>query len=137
LGQLFVSFKQPEDRRFARIVKRVAQRAGFQPWLKMNESTPGQVLWDSIELRLLESVAVAFIWTEHTEWGDGVEREIALCQANGMQHVLLIQQGVEIPPQFKGTPIEYQPFDPEDPLEAYAQAITGLRRILLSKRSKP
>jgi hypothetical protein len=135
LGQLFVSFKQPEDRGLARMVEEVAKRAGFQPYLAMNEPTPGMGLWDRIEPRLLESVAVVFIWTEHTEWGDGVAREIKLCKSNNIQNVLLIQRDLPLPKQFKGTRIEYQRFDPEDPLEEYSEAITALRGIILSRSS--
>jgi len=135
LGQLFVSFKQPEDRRLARIVERLGERAGFQPYLAMNDPVPGQDLWERIEPRLLESVAVAFIWTEFTEWGAGVDREISLCQANNIQHVLLIQRGVELPNKFKGTGIEYQSFDSEDAFGECAKAVTALRRILLTKAS--
>lgn len=137
LGQLFVSFKQPEDRPLARLLDRVGERAGFQPYLAMDEPTPGLDLWDRIEPRLAESEAVAFIWTEHTEWGHGVRREIELCKSKGIQYVLLIQQDLEPPQEFKGTDIEYQRFDPEDPLESFSNAVTALREILIKKSSSP
>jgi hypothetical protein len=99
----------------------------------MNEPTPGMDIWHRIEPHLLESIAVVFIWTERTEWGDGVEREIELCKSNNIQNVLLIQRDLPVPHQFKGTGIEYQRFDPEDPLKEYSQAITALRRIIVTR----
>lgn len=48
LGQLFISFKQPDDLKFARRLETVAKRAGFKPYLKMDESTPGQDMWEVI-----------------------------------------------------------------------------------------
>jgi hypothetical protein len=133
LGQIFVSFKQPEDRPLARLLKRVGERGGFQPYLTMDEPMPGKDLWERIEPRLIESEAVAFIWTDLTEWGEGVEREIDLCKANDIKYVLLVQNESTPPQQFKGTTIEYQRFDREDPLESFSQAIAALRQIMLSR----
>lgn len=133
LGQIFISFKQPEDRPLARILQRVAERAGFEAYLKMDESNVGVDSWDVIEPRLLESIAVAFIWTEQTEWGEGVEKEIELAKKHCIHYVPLIQQDMDVPSHFKDSPIEYQRFDPEGPLGQFAQAIASLRETVLVK----
>jgi hypothetical protein len=135
LGQLFISFKQPEDGRFARILKRVAERAGFTAYIAMDDPTPSMDIWDRIEPNLRRSVAIAFVWTDHTEFGDGVEREIRLSTSLGLKHVLLIQEDLEPPIAFRNSGIEYQRFDPSDPLKDFSLAIMGIRKNLL--RSVP
>ncbi len=78
----------------------------------MDEKTVGTDTWSIIEPKLLESVAVAFVWTEQTEWGDGVEKEIELAKKHGIYYLPLIEGGMNVPGHFKGD-IEYLSFDPD------------------------
>ncbi len=133
LGQLFVSFKQPEDLPLAKILKRVAEQSGFTPYLKMEESNPGQDSWEVIEPRICESEAVAFIWTDLTAWGDGVDKEVELAKCNNIHYVPLIEVSTTVPPHFSGSAIEYHRFDREAPLTPFAKAIAGLRNVILGK----
>ncbi len=132
LGQLFISFKQPEDRRHARLLQRLAMRAGFTVYLKMDNPIPGRDLWETIEPQLIDSIAIAFLWTDHTPWGSGVEREIKLSKENGKYYLPLIEKGLSVPDFFQGSGIEYVFFDTEDPLECFAQVIEALRETVLT-----
>jgi hypothetical protein len=132
LGQLFISFKQPEDRRLARLLQRLAERAGFKVFLQMDNPIPGRDPWETIEARLIDSIAVAFIWTDHTAWGSGVEREIKLSKDNGKYYVPLIEKGLSVPDFFQNSGIEYVFFETEDPLQCFAQAIEALRESIIN-----
>ena len=131
LGQVFISFKQPEDRRLARLLERLVERAGFTAYLKMNDPIPGKDLWDTIEPQLISSVAVAFIWTDHSPWGNGVEREAIFSRQNGKYSIPLIENGQSVPDFLRNADVEYMFFDPEDPLRTFAQAIGSLRESVV------
>lgn len=134
LGQLFISFKQPDDLPLARLFETVARRAGFQPYVKMDESNPGSDMWEIIEPRIKESEAIAFLWTDKTDWGEGVAREIQLAIDNGIHYIPLIEETVPVPPEFRNSAIEYQKFHPELPLPQFSKAVTGLREVVMKKR---
>jgi hypothetical protein len=131
LGQIFISFKQPEDLKLAKILERFAERAGFKPYLAIHDSQPGTQLWDRIEPALRGSLAVLVLWTKHTQWGDGVQREVELCRAHGIQDILLIENGLDLPLAYKGTESEYRRFDYDDPFEPFSKVITIRRKLLL------
>jgi hypothetical protein len=131
LGQLFISFKQPEDLRLAKIIARLAERAGFDPYLAIHDSQPGVQLWERIEPILQASVADLVLWTKYTIWGDGVPREIDLCRKHQIPEVLLIQEGLELPESYRGTAIEYKSFDPDDPHKTFSKVIASLRKVIL------
>jgi len=131
LGQIFISFKQPEDVKLAKILERFAERAGFTPYLAIHDSQPGTQLWERIEPKLKDSLAALVIWTKHTQWGDGVQREIELCRLHQIQDVLLIEDGLDLPATYKGTGFEYRKFDYDDPFEPFSKVIAARRRLLL------
>jgi hypothetical protein len=128
VGKLFVSFKQNEDLSLARIFQRLGMRAGFEVYLGIHDSQPGNVLWDRIEPELQASNAAIVLWTRHTEWGGGVEKEIELCRKHGIKEVLLIERGLQLPALYEGTDKEYLPFDPDDPFPAFSKVITAQRK---------
>lgn len=78
----------------------------------------------------MESVAIAFIWTDRTDWGNGVEREIELAKKNGILYAPIIEEPLPTPQHFKGSPIEYMHFDPEGPLRTFSEAVGGLRKAV-------
>lgn len=134
LGQLFVSFKQPEDRRLARQIQCLAERAGFKVYLKMDNPIPGRDLWGTIEPELMDSVAIAFIWTDHTAWGSGVEREVKLSLENEKYYLPFIETGLSVPDFFQDSGVEYVFFDSEEPLECFAKAIEALRDTVINRK---
>jgi hypothetical protein len=129
VGKLFVSFKQNEDLSLARIFQRLGARAGFEVYLAIHDSQPGNALWDRIEPELQASSAAIILWTRHTEWGGGVEKEIELCRKHGIKEVLLIEHGIRFPSLYDGTDKEYLRFDPDDPFPAFSKVITAQRKM--------
>ncbi len=133
LGKLFISLKQPEDLKLARLLERLAERAGFIVYMAINDPQPGVSLWDRIEPELRSSEAVLVLWTKHTQWGGGVQHEVELCRNSDIPDVLLIQKGLELPEAYVNTEKEYVRFDIDDPLEDFARVISAQRKIILSK----
>jgi hypothetical protein len=131
LGQLFISLKQLADEDLADLFALMARRAGFDPYTAKDDPQPGTNLWDKIENALRNSKAVIGIWTTRTQMGQGVEREIELCKRFRIPMVLLIDQDVEVPEQFK-TDIEYQTFNRNNPASAFSQVLTTRREVALS-----
>jgi len=128
-GKLFISFKQPEDLSLARLLEKFARRAGFEPYLAIHDSQPGTDLWKRIEPELRTSIAASIIWTGHTAWGDGVQREVKLARQYAIPDVLLLEDRLDLPEEYKGTGIEYVRFDPHNPAPAFSKIVTSLRRL--------
>lgn len=135
LGEVFISFKQPEDQRLANILDRYATRAGFTPRLFMRRPELGENQWGQIEGLIKQCHSVVIVWGPRTEWGEGVEREIELCRKHGCREILLIAKGAE-PPQTYNSEIAYQRFDPDEPAVGLSKAIASLRDQAL-KSSAP
>src|SRR6266536_1538566 len=126
-GKLFVSFKQPEDLPLARQMEKFARRAGFEPYLAIHDSQPGTGLWKRIEPELHTSVAAAIIWTSHTEWGVGVQKEVKLARKHGIPDILLLDDRLDLPKEYTGTTIEYLRFDLHNPAPAFPKRLTARR----------
>jgi hypothetical protein len=130
LGQLFISLKQPADEHLADILAVMARRAGFEPYMAKDDPQPGTDQWDRIETALKASCAAVILWTSRTQWGTGVEREIELCRSSGIPDVLLIEEGLEPPEAYRGTDIEYQPFNQLNMAIAFSRVISTRRRVV-------
>lgn len=126
LGDIFISFKQPEDLRLANILERYAKRAGFNPHLFMRNPAIGRDQWDEIEMLIKRCHSVIIVWSLRTEWGEGVEKEIELCRQYSCREILLVAAGVE-PPKIYDSKLAYQRFDPNDPAKGLSEAIRSLR----------
>jgi hypothetical protein len=134
LGDVFISFKQPEDQRLANILERYATRAGFAPHLFMRNPALGADQWKSIRQLIKQSHSMFVIWGRRTEWGDGVEKEIELCRKRRMREVLLIEDGLLLPDLYQGTSYAYKRYDPTDPAHALSDAVCSLRdQVVTSK----
>jgi hypothetical protein len=131
LGRLFISLKQPEDLKLAKILARLAERAGFEPYLAIHNSQPGVDIWTRIEPELQASASALVLWTRHTIWGEGVQKEIELCRKHGIQDVLLIQEDMDLPEPYRGTGVEYRRFDPDDPHGTFSKVIAAVRKVML------
>jgi hypothetical protein len=127
LGDIFISFKQPEDQRLANILERYAKRAGFTPHLFMRNPALGINQWKSIRKLIKESHSMFVVWSRRTEWGEGVEKEIELCRKYHIREVLLIEDGLPLPDLYQGTPYAYQRYDPTEPAHALSDAVSSLR----------
>jgi hypothetical protein len=135
LGDVFVSFKQPEDQRIANILERYAKRAGFSPHLFMRNPEVGTDQWQSIEQLINQCHSMFVVWGRRTEWGDGVGREIELCRKRRIREILLIENGVALPDPYHGTNSTYKRYDPEYPAPVLSEAVSSLRdQILVSRR---
>jgi len=126
LGDIFISFKQPEDQKLANILVRYAKRAGFNPCLFMRNPELGKDQWKEIEKLIRQCHSVIIVWALRTEWGEGVEKEIELCRKYGCREILLIAEGVD-PPKLYDPKIAYKQFDPSDPAKDLSEAIASLR----------
>ena len=126
LGELFISFKQPEDQKLANILERYSERAGFVPRLYMRNPALGGDQWKDIETLIKRSHSAFIVWALRTDWGEGVEREVQLCRKHKVREVLLIEEGVHLPTMYKGTNRSYKRFDPSDPATALSEAVCSI-----------
>lgn len=133
IGDVFISFKQREDLPLARLLELHAQRAGLNPYIVINEPEPGRDQWLRIEEAIKRSQAIFIIWGSRTEWGTGVQREVALCRKHAIEEILLLERDVEVPELFNGTRNEYLRYDPDDPREAFAKAVEATRKRFLGR----
>jgi hypothetical protein len=137
LGDAFISFKQPEDRKLAMMIERYAERSGFTPYVAMEDPQPGTQQWKRIEAAIKRSRAAFIIWTLRTEWGKGVQREVRLCRKYSVREVLLIEEGVAIPAEYSGTNVEYSRFLPDEPARKFDHAVCAAREaVLTGKKGK-
>ncbi len=119
------------------MIGRYAERAGFAPYVAMEDPQPGTQQWQRIEAAIKRSRAAFIIWTRRTEWGEGVQREIRLCRKYSVREVLLIEEGVAIPAEFSGTNVEYSRFLQDEPALKFDHAISTTREaVLTSKKGK-
>jgi hypothetical protein len=132
-GQLFISFKQPDDLTLARMMDKFARRAGFSPYLAIHDAQPGTDQWKRIELEIRASIAISIIWTSHTDWGRGVQQEIILARQYSIPEMLLIEEQLELPESHRGTNVEYQRFDANDPAQPFSKMLTTRRAIVLDQ----
>lgn len=131
LGQVFVSFKQPEDLHYAELVARLSARAGFKPYIALSDQRFGQNQWERIQGAIGTSRSIIVIWSKRTEWGGGVKKEIELARLKSLQEILLIEEGMSLPDIYKDTDIEYQRFSATHPASAFCAAVTSLRAQIL------
>jgi hypothetical protein len=127
LGDIFISFKQPEDQRLANILERYAKRAGFTPHLFMRNPAVGADQWKTIQKLIRNSHSMFVVWGPRTEWGDGVEKEIELCRKHRIREILLIEDGLALPELYQATQCTYKRYDPTDPAHALSEAVSSLR----------
>jgi hypothetical protein len=132
LGDVFVSFKQPEDQRLANILERYAKRAGFTPRLFMRNPAVGADQWKSIEKLIKQCHSMFVVWGRRTDWGDGVGKEIELCRKRRIREILLIEEGLALPDHYQNTNFTYKKYDPEEPACALSEAVSSLRDQVLA-----
>jgi TIR domain-containing protein len=132
LGEIFISFKQPEDLPLAEALARYARRAGFKPYIAQSKPELGADQWNRIESAIARSTAIVIMWTVYTEWGGGVKKEIELARKYKIKEVLLLANNIDVPALYKGTDIEFKKFDPSNPAPSLVEAITSMRNQIVS-----
>lgn len=138
LGNVFVSFKQPEDQRLANILERYLRRAGFTPNLFGRNPPVGSDQWKSIERLIKHCHSMFVVWGRRTEWGEGVGKEIKLCRSRRMREILLIEEGLPLPSPYQRTAWVYKRYDADEPAHALSKAVSSLREQVIGsqRRSK-
>jgi hypothetical protein len=136
LGRLFISFKQPEDLERATLLAQLASKAGFEPYIALEDPKLGAKQWLRIAKAIRASRSILVIWSSRTEWGSGVKKEIEIARKKKLREVLLIEGDLPLPEMYEGTEIEYQRFNPASPASAFALAVTSLRKQMVRFFSK-
>ena len=126
LGNAFISFKQPEDRRLADIMARFAERSGFDPYMAERHPAPGTEVWARIEANLRSCASALILWTEQTTWGSGVQREVKLIQDARIPHAFIVEEGVQLPDGYNDE-IEFIRFSRLYPHESFEAAVISIR----------
>jgi len=134
LGQLFISFKQPEDLHLKNTMERMARRAAFTPWTAHRDSHVGGDPWEAIESAIRASVAVVFVWTENTDFTEGVKREVELCRKYRVKEKPLFEKGIPVPEPYRDGKVHYEWFEVETPTRTFAKVIQELRAETLGAR---
>ena len=127
-GDVFISFKQPEDQRLANILERYATRGGFDPHVFVHKPSLGADQWKEIEELIAKSHTMFVLWGRRTEWGNGVRKEVRICRRHHLREILLIEDGLALPDLYEGTNCTYKRYDPADPARALSDAVSSLRK---------
>lgn len=111
-GQAFISYKDPEDADLKNIMKTVARRVGIIPYVAPDDARPGTTIWDEKIPPAVKSSALMFVlWTNKTEFGTGVRKEIALAKKLGVKLVPLIEATAPVPSELQSHKIEFARFE--------------------------
>lgn len=126
-GKVFVSYKEPEDRRLADRIFQFAKDAGFNPYMAPPHLRPGSRIWrEKIPPAIKESRCMFVIWTRNSAKGTGVKREIKIARSSKIDIVPLLDRGTTDPKLF-GAGVEYTQFDADDADVAFADFVAARR----------
>jgi hypothetical protein len=113
-GQVFISYKEPEDRNLANLLYDFARDAGFDPYIAPADLQTGSQIWtDKIPAAIKASKCVFVIWTPNAPKGPGVKREVKIAQQHGVRVVPLLSKGTSFDTRVFGTDTEYTAFEPD------------------------
>jgi hypothetical protein len=127
-GQLFISYKDPEDWDLAHILQRICERAGFVGYIAPADAKPGTDIWnDKIPGAVHNSKALVIIWSKVTMFGEGVQKEIALARDLGVPEVLILERNVPAPSEFATMEAEISWFERPNAPSDFSQAIVAYR----------
>ncbi|MFI5118290.1 MAG: toll/interleukin-1 receptor domain-containing protein [Terriglobales bacterium] len=128
-GKVFISYKEPEDRRLADLLFEFAKDAGFEPYMAPPDLKTGSRIWGKkIPAAIKDSKFVFVIWTTNTPKGPGVKREIRIARKNGIELVPLLESKARAPGLF-GHDVEYTRFDADDPTLMFAEVVAARRSM--------
>ncbi len=107
-GEMFISYKDPEDRELADALQEHAKRAGFFGYIAPADIRPGTRIWkQKIVPHIMSAFCMCVIWTNETPKGSGVRREIAIARKRKRKVVLILDKAAAVPPGFKRTDVEH------------------------------
>jgi hypothetical protein len=128
-GNIFISYKEPEDRDLADQFFAFAEAAGFTPYIAPADLKPGSKIWRKKIPQAIKSSKAAFvIWTSKTHLGAGVRKEIGICGRNNVPIVLLLEDGVNPPAEHKPDE-EWTPFTRDNSALVFANVIRSYREM--------
>ncbi len=127
LGRIFISFKDPEDLRLKNSMEWIVRRAGFIPWTAHRDAHAGTDGWKEIEEAIRNSLAVVFIFTENTDFAEGVRREVELCRKHKIKEAPLLQRGIPVPKPYHDLAVRFERFDRETPTQTFVTLIEQVR----------
>ena len=130
-GKVFISYKDNEDLELAKSLFALARRAGFSPYMAPPDLKPGRQIWDEkIIPSIKDSVFAFIIWTEHTDKGPGVVREIKLCREFGKKEVLLLEKSASVPVLYQSKQykeLERVRFKRAEAIKTFAEVVIARR----------
>ncbi len=101
-GQAFISYKDPQDADLKNIMKTVAVRVGFSPYVAPDDIQPGTSIWEEKIPPAIKGSKLCFVlWTGKTEFGEGVRREIAIARETKVRVIPLVETTAPIPREFQ------------------------------------
>lgn len=126
-GNVFISYKEPEDRPLADLLFEFAKDAGFVPYVAPPDVRTGLRIWSKkIPTAIKASKFIFVIWTGNTPRGPGVKKEIKIARENGIEIVALLEQKTRDPGLF-GRDVEYTRFDLNDAALTFAKVVAARR----------
>lgn len=132
LGQVFLSYKDPEDLSLLEILRTIARRAGFTPYVGPADAKPGtSLIWEQkIPPAIKASKALFVIWTENTPFGEGVQREISIARKAGIREVPLIEKQAPVPQEYNNLESEITWFDRLSAPAVFEKTIKAFRSTI-------
>jgi TIR domain len=128
-GEVFISYKDPEDYYLAKQLHELAKHAGFAPYVAPEDMHPGTEIWEQkIPQAIQRSKFMFVIWTSNTRAGTGVQKEIRICRKAGVQDILLLEKGVVRPTQYRRSNKEYVRFEPDRAILEFGKTLQALRQ---------
>ena len=129
IGDVFISFKQPESVSEARLLERYSRRAGLNPYLILEDKQPGTSHWHRIEEAIRRS-RTAYVIAENER--NGVTVSVAKWNFVDAE-VLVLERDLPVPELFEAAALEneYSRFIADDPAESFAAAVGAVRSRLL------
>lgn len=127
-GQVFISYKEPEDRALADLLHELARDAGFAPYIAPADLQAGSQIWtEKIPAAIKASKCVFVIWTENAPKGPGVRREVKLAEQYGVRIVPLLAKGTTFDTRLFGADTEYTTFEPDRASLPFANVVERQR----------
>lgn len=126
-GQVFVSFKDPQNEALAALAKKYLARAGLRPYRASDDTQTGVDIWIRKIFPAIEaSAGVLVIWTPNTAASpDSVLKEMLHAKERKIPTGLFLSSDSSPPAEYLSSVLEYYKFDPSAPHAALADGIAA------------
>jgi hypothetical protein len=129
-GNVFISYKHPEDLELAKTLHTLTERAGFVPYIAPEDLRPGTQIWEEkIPNAIRSSKAMFAIWTRCTPFGQGVRKELKICREAGIRVIPLLENGVPRPDEYDAS-VEFTHFDRNSAPTVFAKVVRTFRETM-------